>query len=91
MSKENTRSILIFVAAAVMLSIPLVAGFPWSAFDFAIAGALLFGTAFAIELVLRTVKKFEHRLVLCGFVFAALALIWIELAVGFFGTPIAGN
>jgi hypothetical protein len=43
------------------------------------------------ELVMRTVKKTSHRIAVCGAVLAAFLLIWIELAVGLFGTPLAGS
>ncbi len=63
----------------------------WSGFDFLAAGILLFATALACEFVLRRVKTLKGKLLLCGGILLALALIWIELAVGVFGSPLAGN
>ena len=63
----------------------------WSPVDFAVAGVLLFGTGLSCELVLRKVKKTVHRIVICGAIILALLLIWMELAVGIFGTPFAGS
>jgi hypothetical protein len=63
----------------------------WGPFDFIIAGILLFGTGLAIEFVLRKVKKLEYRLALCAAILIGLFLVWAELAVGIFGTPLAGS
>ncbi len=63
----------------------------WSPFDFLVMGILLTGTGLTIELVLRKVSKFKHRLVLCGTILFLFFLVWAELAVGIFGTPFAGN
>jgi hypothetical protein len=40
---------------------------------------------------MRKVKKIEHRVAICAALLLALALVWIELAVGIFGTPFAGS
>jgi hypothetical protein len=88
---KNKRLIGIVFVVALLLLIPLVARFPWSRFDFIVAGTLLLGTGLMCELVLRTVTRVKHRIILCGVILAALVLIWIELAVGLFGTPFAGS
>jgi hypothetical protein len=38
------------------------------------------------EVVMRKVKKTNNRIAICGVLLAALLLIWLELAVGIFGT-----
>jgi hypothetical protein len=63
----------------------------WTIMDFLIAGVLLFGTGLTIEFVLRKVKTRKNRILICGIILLLLLLIWIELAVGLFGSPIAGN
>ena len=93
---ENKRLIGIVLTVVVLLLIPLIAmqftnEVNWTFFDFAVAGVLLLGTGFICELVIRKVKKTNHRIILCGVILAALLLIWIELAVGIFGTPFAGS
>lgn len=93
---RNTRLIFILIAAAVLLSIPFVAmqftsEVKWGPVDFILAGILLFGTGLACELVLRKVKRLEYRLALCAAILIGLFLVWAELAVGIFGTPLAGS
>ena len=63
----------------------------WSAGDFVVAGTLLIGLCAGIELVLHFVKKPLHRLVLGAVVLLSFLLVWAELAVGIFGTPLAGS
>jgi hypothetical protein len=63
----------------------------WSLMDFVLAGILLFGTSLVIELVLRKVKSTKHRLLISGIILLLLFLLWAELAVGIFGSSIAGT
>jgi len=96
MITQNTRLRGILLAVATLLSIPLIAmqftkEVNWNLFDFVVAGTLLLGTGLMCELVLRTIRKREYRIALVGAILLALVLIWIELAVGIFGSPIAGS
>ena len=96
MIMQNKRLIGIVLTVALLLLIPLIAmqftnGVNWSLFDFVVAGVLLFGTGLACELVLRKVKKIQHRVILCATLLALLFIIWAELAVGIFGTPLGGQ
>ncbi|QMW06178.1 hypothetical protein [Spirosoma foliorum] len=96
MITQNTRLTGILLTATTLLLIPFIAmqftnEVNWSPFDFIVAGVLLFGTGLMCELVLRTVTKKEYRIALCVVILVALVLIWIELAVGIFGSPIAGS
>ena len=93
---QNKRRLGILLTVAFLLLIPLIAmqftdQVDWSLFDFIIMGVLLLGTGLSIEFVIRKVKKIQYRIVICGALVAALVLIWIELAVGIFGTPFAGS
>jgi hypothetical protein len=93
---KNTRLTGILLAATFLLLIPLIAmqftsEVHWSAFDFIIAGVLLYGTGLLCELVLRKVKNTRQRVFICAIILAVLFLIWAELAVGVFGTPFAGS
>ena len=96
MLTQNKRVILIMLTVAFLLLIPFIAmqfenGVNWSPFDFIVAGALLLSTGLLCEIVLRRVKKLKHRSAICAAILFVLALIWIELAVGIFGTPFAGS
>ncbi|HRH42167.1 MAG TPA: hypothetical protein PKY82_11120 [Pyrinomonadaceae bacterium] len=91
MIKQNKRLIGIILGVGILLLIPVIAQFPWTPIDFIVAGVLLLGTGLMCELVLRTVTKSVYRIALCAGILLALALIWIELAVGIFGTPFAGT
>lgn len=91
MTFQNKRLAAIVIAVALLLLIPLIAQFPWSRFDFIVAGVLLLCTGLACEIVLRTVKRFEYRIAICAALLLALFLVWAELAVGLFGTRFAGT
>ncbi len=93
---ENKRLIGIVLAVALLLLVPLLAmqftdEVQWSTFDFVVAGVLLLGTGLLCELVLRKVKTTRYRIAICAGLLATLLLVWVELAVGLFGTPFAGS
>ena len=63
----------------------------WNLFDFIIAGTLLIGTGLIIQLVLRKTKKIKYRIIIVAALLIVFLLIWAELAVGIFGTPLSGH
>ena len=96
MTIQNKRLTGIMLAVPALLLIPFLGmqfsnEVNWTAIDFLVAGILLLGTGLLVELVLRKVKKRQSRIVLCAAIFIGLFLIWAELAVGLFGTPLAGS
>ncbi len=96
MITQNKRLFGIMTSAAVLLLMPLIAmqfsdEVNWKLADFVIAGVLLLGTGLICEFVMRKVKKKENRIALIAVIIALLLLIWAELAVGIFGTPLAGS
>jgi hypothetical protein len=96
MMTQKQKTITIYALPLALLCIPLLGNlfskeFNWTASDFLVAGALLFTTAFLINLVRRTVKKQNHRILVSIVILLILALIWAELAVGIFGSPFAGS
>lgn len=96
MKTQKQTNILIFAVPALLLAVAFfcnlfVDGFNWSLPDFIIAGALLFGTAFVVNWVIHSRKTFTAKLTICGIVLLVLIVIWIELAVGVFGSPLAGS
>ncbi|WP_312513616.1 hypothetical protein [Chryseobacterium culicis] len=96
MMTQKQKTLTIYALPLALLSIPLVGNLisnevNWSASDFLIAGALLFITAFLINLVRSRIKKQSQKVLVTIFILLALALIWLELAVGIFGSPFAGS
>jgi hypothetical protein len=94
MKKKNIiRSVLV---AELVLLVPLIAmqfsnEWDWDVSDFIIVGILLAGVGFAYELVVNGLKN-NHRQAAIGVTLAvAMVLVWVELAVGIFGTPFAGS
>ena len=74
-----------------LLLIPLLANWPWTGSDFVIMGILIFGAGTVISLIVRYVKTKKSRMIISGIVALLFLLTWVELAVGLFGTPFAGN
>jgi Kef-type K+ transport system membrane component KefB len=92
----NKRLTGILLAVAVILLIPLIAmqftpEVNWTLSDFVVMGALLLSTGLMCELVMRKVRSVKYRIAICIALLTVLVLIWIELAVGVFGTPFAGS
>lgn len=86
---------LTLVAACILLA-PLLAmqitdDVVWGLADFAVVGALLFGAVLMYELAARKVRTIEHRAAVGLALVAVLILVWAELAVGVFGTAVAGS
>ena len=63
----------------------------WTISDFLVMGILLFTTVFTIDFVLKKLKTLKSRLILIVGTVVLLALVWAELAVGIFGSPLAGS
>lgn len=87
---------LVVLATALLLLVPLVAmqftgEVAWTLSDFLIAGALLAGTGLAFVISMRKLSTTRSRLAAGVALALALLLVWMELAVGVFGTPFAGS
>jgi hypothetical protein len=63
----------------------------WSFFDFAIMGLMLTITGLLIETILNKVNNYKYKQLLVVIIVMMFFLTWAELAVGIFGTRIAGN
>ena len=92
----NKRLTGILLAVAGLLLIPFVAmqftdEVNWGIFDFVVAGALLLGTGLLGDFVVRKVKNKDYQIGILAAILVALFLVWAELAVGIFGTPLAGS
>lgn len=93
---KNKRLKIILLVVACLLLIPLIAmqftnEVNWNLLDFVVAGGLLLGTGLILDLVLRKIKNKEYRVIMVAGVLIVLLLVWAELAVGIFGTPLAGS
>ncbi|CAN5461712.1 hypothetical protein BH10ACI1_BH10ACI1_17630 [soil metagenome] len=93
---QNKRLVGIVLTVALLLLIPFIAmrftdEVKWTRIDFITAGVLLLGTGIMCEIIMRKVTKIGYRIAICAAILAALVLIWIELAVGIFGTRFAGT
>lgn len=96
MMAQSQRSTLLYSIPFVILSIPLMAmqfteEVNWTISDFLVMGILLFTTVFTIDFVLKKFKTLKSRLILIVGTVVLLALVWAELAVGIFGSPLAGS
>lgn len=91
-TQSTIQNSLIRVAfgTAALLMIPLIGmqvslgGWNWTLFDFIVAGVLISGTGFVLELVWHKVRTKTRRLMLIGGVLLAFMYLWAELAVGIF-------
>jgi hypothetical protein len=88
-------SILTFAPLALLL-IPLIAmhysdEVHWTLIDFAIMGVLLLIAGMWTQRVVHKVKSFPRRATYIILVILLFLLVWAELAVGIFGSPLAGN
>ena len=63
----------------------------WSGFDYLIAGLLVFTAGFTLETVMHRWRQHKMRWWIIALILGIFALLWLELAVGIFGSPIAGS
>lgn len=63
----------------------------WSAGDFLVMGAFLLALGFGLDRALRRTKTWKNKVLYMALIVLAFLFVWAELAVGIFGTPLAGN
>ena len=93
---KNKRIKFILLTVIFLFLIPLVAmqftdEVNWTLMDFIIAGGLLLSTGLVFDFVLRKIKSLKYRIASLIALLIVLLLIWAELAVGIFNTPISGS
>ncbi len=93
---RNKRLKLIFLFATALLLVSLVAmqftdEVDWQGADFVMASVWLFGGGGLVELAMRKTKNRRSRMVWLSIVLVVIFLVWIEMAVGVFETPLAGS
>jgi len=96
MIMKNKRLKIILLTISILLLIPLIAmqftkEVNWTLVDFIVAGILLLSTGLVLDLIIRKIKNIQYRIAISLALFIILLLIWAELAVGIFGTPLGGN
>ena len=93
MFKRGAKKIVICIS---LLVFPLffniiLDDFNWSTFDFAVMGFMLFFVGIALELVSSLVKGGKKKEILYGLIILLFLLLWAELGVGIFNSPISGD
>ncbi len=93
---KNRRFFIMMTTVVILLFIPLMAmqftnEVNWNISDFIVAAVLLLVAVFTYELISRKVKTPKNRTILSVVLLIIFLLIWAELAVGIFGTPLAGS
>lgn len=81
-----TVAVLLVVFLASLLSDQVM----WSIYDFLVGGGLIFVFA-TIEVILWNKLKSQHRLFVVLFVLLVFLILWAEMAVGLFDSPLAGS
>ena len=84
-----------FVCLSLLL-IPLMGkqftdAIQWTVFDFALMGILLWGLGLGLRWVLYSAKSPQHKRTYAFLLILLFLLLWAELAVGVFGSPVAGS
>jgi len=92
----TTRLKSLLIGSGALLLVPFIGSqfsqeVHWSGFDYIVAAILLGGTSFVLDFVLIKAKNKQSRWAWGIAVVLVLLLIWIEIAVGVFGTPLAGH
>lgn len=92
----NKNQLFVLGGTCLLLLIPLIgmqftSEINWSLSDFIAMGILLLGLGFTCEFVFRKITNKTYKLGLIALVVIVFLLLWIEMAVGIFNSPIAGS
>jgi hypothetical protein len=74
-----------WAAIPLVLTIPLLARFPWSPGDYVAMGVMLVGVGLMLELALKLSNDLAYRAGAGLAVMASFLLVWVNGAVGFLG------
>ena len=96
MTIQNKNIIRIALGTGLILLIPLLVmqitdEVDWQIGDFVVMGILLFSAGLAYELLTQKISSTAYRVAVGIAIGILFLLIWAELAVGIFGTPLAGS
>ncbi|OJJ13922.1 hypothetical protein BKI52_44965 [marine bacterium AO1-C] len=92
----HKRQIVVVAISTFLLFIPLIAmqlttEVNWQPLDFLVAGILFMGAGLLGEFTLRKFNHRKYRIAALVVILLMFLLIWVELAVGIFGSPVAGS
>ncbi len=93
---KSKRPLIIVIVSLIILLIPFIAmqfteEVVWTLKDFIIAGVLLIGMGLLTDYFLRIIKDRKYKIAIIIISILLLLIIWVELAVGIFGSPFAGS
>lgn len=95
MTKQQKTALVFAIPSLLMvvafISNNFVEGFNWTGSDFLIAAILLFGTASFIYMIVSSKLSVRAKTIISIVIIHILMIIWVEMAVGLFGSPIAGS
>jgi len=81
----NTWRIVRWSVPAGLLTVPLIAHFPWTGSDYVVMGVLLFGSVGLYEAIAQASRSLVYRAAAGVAVATSFLLVWINLAVGIIG------
>jgi len=93
----NKSQLVILIIVVLILTIPWLeqldgkAAFHWTFFDYCAAFILLSTFGFGIEYLVRKTKSKKGKFLIILVLTLLFMLLWAELAVGIFNSPIAGD
>lgn len=92
----SRRRRIVFAIVLAILLIPLIAmqftsDVSWGLFDFMVAGMLLVCAGLTIEYASRKMGKSKFKVFTIAAIILVFIAIWVEMAVGIFNSPLAGN
>ena len=96
MHPTTKRRFLILGIIGTILVVPLIAmqfteEVNWNIADFLVAGILLLILGSIIELIIQKVQHHKYKQIFFIVAILLFLLLWAELAVGIFDSPLAGS
>ena len=97
MLQSNTKRLIVMLGiSALLLLVPFVSmqftnEVQWSPFDFMVMTILLSTVIVSVEFIFRKLKTKRSKIIAITASALIFLIIWAELAVGIFGSPLAGN
>ncbi|MEZ4911947.1 MAG: hypothetical protein R2774_13930 [Saprospiraceae bacterium] len=87
---------IVAIIVAVILSIPFIAmqfteEVSWNVSDFIVMASILFSVGLGLNFIIKSHFRSSIKIWFLVSMIAVFFLIWVELAVGLFGTPFAGS